>query len=407
MGTNFNIVKKSKSEEEENDFLDEDDIEVEEKTSSVLDKTAKKRMFLFMGIISGVVLLLFFVLFLVSMFSHRTYSYENIETLLQSAAESYFKDYPESLPVNDGDIVEIDSSNLVAAGKMKDLSEYTAEGVLCSATVQVEKSGTEYLYTPYLNCGDSYTTVELAKKIVQDESNIVTSGYGLYSMNGAYVYRGEEVNNYIKLGDSLWRIVKITSDNNLVLIHDTGVMYNPQPWDDRYNEKTSYNSGFNQYSNSRIREYLNKIYESPSDDEEKLLSKKNKAKLVSYNLCVGKRSASSEGLNNTEECSDVLRDQKYGLLTLSEYMSASLDAGCKNAGSLSCTNYNYLAKVKNWWLATGNKDDDVTVFKVNSSAMVKAEAAATYATVRPVVYLNSKVLYKSGNGTFEKPYKVK
>jgi hypothetical protein len=47
---------------------------------------------------------------------------------------------------------------------MKELSEYTQEGVVCSGTVQVEKTGTDYLYTPYLNCGENYATVELYKK---------------------------------------------------------------------------------------------------------------------------------------------------------------------------------------------------------------------------------------------------
>jgi DNA-binding transcriptional MerR regulator len=41
--------------------------------------------------------------------------------------------------------------------------------------------------------------LELYSKIVNPE-NIVTSGYGLYSVNGSYVFRGEKVNNYVKLG---------------------------------------------------------------------------------------------------------------------------------------------------------------------------------------------------------------
>lgn len=407
MNSNFNVVKKQKKEEEEENFLDEEEVEVQEEKNPVLDRAAKRRMLLFMGIIFGGMIFLFLILYIISLFSHPVYKYSDIENILKKAAVSYFKDYPDSLPAADGDIVEIDSSNLVTAGKMKDLSEYTSEGVLCTGTVQVENASGEYLYSPYLNCGDNYTTVELVKKIL-DDSSIVNSGYGLYSMNGAYVYRGENVNNYVKFGSSLWRIVKINSNNNIVLVNDTGIKFSSQPWDDRYNEVAAYKSGFNQYSASRIREYLNKIYENPDkDDGEKLLSNKDKAKIVPFNVCTGKRSPSSEGSNNQEECAEVLRDQMYGLLTLSEYMNASIDANCTKANSKTCVNYNYLAQVKDWWLVTANKDDDITVFKINYNGLIKTDFASSYSIARPVVYLNSKVLYKSGNGTLEKPYKIK
>ncbi len=408
MSTNFNIVKKKKDDDEE-DFMDEDEIEESEsKSSGTFNQDAKKRMILFMGILLGGLLLLFLVLYIVSLFSHSTYQYEDIENVLKNAAIAYFKENDSYLPVNDGDIVEVDSSNLVATGKMRDLSEYTPDGVLCSATVQVEKSGTQYLYTPYLNCGDQYTTMDFSKKLTQDSNSIVTEGYGLYSMNGEYVFRGENVNNYVQLGDQLWRIVKISSNNNVVLIHNTGITYEIQPWDDRWNESTKYSSGFNQYKNSRIYEYLLNAYQSPSENASKLLlSDEDKAKIVSYNLCIGKRSANSEGFQNKEECAEVLPDQKYGLLTLSDYMAASVDPNCKNANSQSCLNYNYLVTKFDWWLATASKDDNTKAFLVDYGGKVSLTEANHFSIVRPVVYLNSRILYKSGSGTLEDPYILK
>ena len=100
---------------------------------------------------------------------------------------------------------------------MKPLAEYVGEDKTCSGVVQVEKSGTNYLYVPYLNCGDDYVTLELYRKVLANET-IVTSGYGLYQTNGSYVFRGEVVNNFVKLGESMWRIVKITSNNTMYLI---------------------------------------------------------------------------------------------------------------------------------------------------------------------------------------------
>ncbi len=403
MALKFNLVKKPKDNDDD-DIKDEDEIE-EESSHSSGDDFARKKMLRFMLIIVGITVLLLLILYVASLMGSRSYTYADIEQVMKSAAQSYFKDHPESLPSEDGSIVEIDSRNLVYGEYMKDLSEYTGE-VLCSGTVQVERAGTEYLYTPYLNCGDTYVTVELYRKIVTQE-NLVTSGYGLYAVNGNYIYRGEEVDNYVKLGKGLWRIVKVTSNNNIVLISNEGVPYG-QAWDDRYNEERKYEAGINQYSASRIREFLDKIYNNPSkDDGEDLLSKSDKAKLVSFSVCTGKRSATSESKNNTEECTQVLQNQKLGLLTLSDYMYASVDPNCRSASSKSCKNYNYLTMKEDWWLATANKDDTSTVFSVTRSGNVNAETAANYAIVRPVIYLNSRVLYKSGDGSLEKPFKVR
>ena len=384
------------------------DDELDSVKSFSTESPAKNKMFKFMGIILGVVILLLLILFIVSNLSPKKYTYTEIEGILENAAREYFKDYPTNLPKDEGSIVEIDSSNLTEAEKMKELSAYTGEEVACSGKVQVEKSGNLYLYTPFLSCGDVYTTTELTKKVLENNPT-VTAGYGLYSNNGTYTFRGEKLNNYVKLDRGLWRIVKITSNNNLVLVSDLGTDFG-HPWDDRYNESKEYDSGINQYGVSRMREFLNKLYTNPShdaEDGEYLLSKKDRAKLVYFNLCIGKRGIKSEGNNNALECSEVFKNQKIGLLTLSEYMYASLDPNCKTSESTSCKNYNYLNELNDWWLITADKDSNSQVFNINRHGNITSEDAAGFAIVRPVIYLNSKVLYKSGNGTKEKPYKVK
>lgn len=410
MNGNENLVKKQKKEESDYEEVEEIEEDFEENKKSKSYKSSsddsKKRLIKMMAYIIAGVLVLLLILFILSLFTKKKYDYEDIEEVLVTAAQGYFKDYPDSLPKDDGDVVEIDSSNLTAAGKMKDLSEYLKEGDSCSGTVQVEKSGTEYLYTPFLNCGDNYSTVELYKKIV-NEDDIVTAGDGLYSKGNGYYYRGEHVNNYVKLDNSLWRIVKVTNDDNIVLINEEGLEYT-QPWDNRYNESRLYESGINTYSISRMREYLERIYNEPvKDDGEDILSKKDKAKLVSYNVCTGKRADNSESKDNTEECKEILKDQKLGLLTLSDYLYASLDPNCKSANTRSCMNYNYLSIDDEWWLVTANSGDTSTAYKVDRDGVVKADITATYSKVRPVIYLNSKVLLKKGKGTLKNPYVLK
>lgn len=417
MGSNFNLVQKPKKDEDEFDDDEVEDIELdddedeEDDDDSSSSKSSKnnnnrKKLYVMMGAIVGCTIIFLLVLYVMSLFGHSTYEFEDIETILGQAAESYFKDNPESLPQDDGDIVEIDSSNLVVAGKMKDLSEYTEDGVACSGTVQVTKAGNDYLYTPVLNCGDSYLTIKLYEKVLNDNET-VSSGDGLYSISGGHAFRGENVNNYVQLENGLWRIVKVTSDGNVVLIHSTGIT-SYQPWDDRYNEDRLYESGINNYNVSRVKDYLDKVYSNPvEEDGELILSDKDKSKITTFTLCIGKRSSKSESSNNSEECKQTLKNQKMGLLTLSDYMFASLDSNCKSPSNRSCMNYNYLVTNSEWWLLTACSDNSSTVFKVDRSGVIKAETAGASSKVRPVIYLNSNVMFKSGKGTESDPYVIK
>ena len=410
---NDNLVKKPNKDEEE--VIEEEVEEIEEDDDDHDDsshnggsrnKEAKKKLIIFMGVIMMGALLLLFILWIASLFTTKSYTYEDMETILTDAAVSYFADHPGDLPKDDGDVVEIDAVNLVYAGKMKELSSYRNDGVACTGSVQVEKDGTDYLYTPFLNCGESYYSEELYKKIVEDNP-ITTSGDGLYSNNNSYVFRGEKVNNYVQLENRLWRVVKITSDGNVVLINVDGLdIY--QPWDNRYNEEYSYESGINKYEVSRMKEYLEKIYKNPDvDSKEDFLSKKDRSRLVAFTLCIGSRSPESESKNNSEECRQTLKNQKVGLLTVSDYLYASLDSGCKSVNTKSCMNYNYLAMSDEWWLITPSPADTSSVYKVDRTGVIKTELARNYSKVRPVIYLDDRTFSSGGKGTLEDPYTVK
>ena len=411
MATNFNMVKKPKrpdpllddEDEEEDDDLDE---EREVKSKMSLDfKSPKKKMLLIMGIIIGLFVLLLLIMFVASTFSKRVYSYEGLENIVEEAAISYFKDHPDYLPKEDGDIVEVNSSNLVVEEKMNDLSEYATEDGVCSeAYVQVEKTDNDYLYTPYINCGESYATQELYKKVI---SKVVNDGYGLYQHNGEYAFRGEKVDNYLQLENSLWRIVKVKNDNSLMLISADAIT-NSYKWDNRYNVNTRNESGINDFAASRIKEQLNAIYKEPNEKRKELiLSDKDKKYLVSSNLCIGKRSLTSEGKDNVDECATTISNQRIGLLTLSDYMYASTDANCVTSKTRSCKNYNYLVLQDDWWLITADSESTNKVFEVLARGNIELVNARYAGAIRPVIILNSKVMYKSGKGTFESPYEIR
>ena len=406
MGINFNIVKKPKIEEDDGEELELE----EENTKPSSGYDPKKKMIKFMGIIVAVMIIILVILFITSLLGKggkSVYSYSELESILEKAGKSYFKDHPDYLPSAEGDIIEVDSTSLAEAGKIKSLSDYpTKDGITCTGSVKVELVDDEYIYNPILECGDKYATVLFNSKIISD-NELVTTGDGLYSKAGEYIFRGENVDNYVQLDESLWRIVKITKDDEIVLINEEGAGFG-SVWDNRYNQETNYNSGINKYGVSRIKDYLDDVYNNPKEKKkEVILSKKDKTKIVSFDVCIGKKSSKSEDKNNTEECKEKLKDQKVGLLTLSDYLYASVDPNCKSAESKSCRNYNYLVINNDWWLVTASTENTSYVFNVKSNGSSAVAYASSHARVRPVIHLNSNVLFKSGKGTLEKPYKVR
>ena len=394
---------------QENDYEDEFVLEDDDSNDDLNDSTShseegKAQLIKKMIVVIIIIFIVILLLLLISKIIGRKRSYEEIETIMVNAAESYFEDHPDNLPKKDGGKQIVDVSVLVAEKKMKPLSKYT--DAICTGSVKVQKVGTNYSYIPRLDCGDSYSTDELYK-IVRQNNKIVSSGYGLYNKDGNYVFRGETVNNYVQLDSALWRIVKINSSNNLVLVMDEplGTLV---PWDDRFNKELGYNAGINNYSTSRIKEKLEELYNTSSEDIEViLLSDKDKTRIVSHNTCTGKRGLTEAGAEQAVECKEVTRGQMISVLSAADYMNASVDASCTNPSSQSCQNYNYLITDKSWWLSTAVANSSAEVYMVSANSGIDTKKAMMYARIRPVVYLNSDVMSKGGSGTKEDPYIVK
>lgn len=415
MNLNFNQNKKNGKvnkieadeleEEIEETNEEEDDNEEESKSSKSKGEDDFKKFIIKLAlIVVGGIVLLFVVLGIASAFTKGSYSYEKIETIMTNAAKSYFADNPESLPKKENQIVEIEASTLAQAGKMKDLSEYTKKGVTCTGKVSVSKADEEYVYTPSLNCGDAYTDKAIATAVKED-SKVVASGYGLYKMNNGLVFRGETVNNYVQINEDLWRIVKIDSSNNVYLIKEKNIGYSAS-WDDRYNSEVEYNIGINNYSTSRIKEYLGELYDTTKEDLV-FLSETDKTKISSYEVCTGKRTIDSTINTNELECKSTVAGQKLGLLTVSDYINASIDPNCTSPQSPSCQNYNYLTVDYRWWTATAVANSTSTAFIVDEQGRVSEAKCNAYNKIRPVIKLSSRIMVSSGKGTEKNPYIIK
>ena len=420
MDINFNQGKKELETEQQEQMISEDgeiitDFEEDTTDYAKLNRERErdefkdhiKKLLMIMGVI---VLVLILIFFLSSLFIKKKYTYPEIETVMENACKDYFKDYPNYLPKEENASRNVPVDNLVDGNYMKDLSSYVPDGVTCNGRVNVEKTSEDYDYRAYLNCGDTYKTIELAKKIA-NETPIVNSGYGLYNLHGNYVYRGEKVNNYLKLEQNLWRIVRVNSDETITLVLSDRFDMNSVQWDNRFNKVKGHNIGINNYSTSRVKENLAKMYKGFTDENGKkkvLLSDTDKTKLAYFDLCVGKRGSTETGNANISECKEKEVNQKVGLLTISDYMMASTDVDCKTALSANCMNYNYLYTDEySFWFATADSANSFDVYCLDQYNGLVIRHANSSGRVRPVITLKANVFYMSGKGTKSNPYVIK
>lgn len=360
----------------------------------------KKKLIYILGGILGGIIILITIIFIVIGASNKKLSFENIENRLATGAKNYMLANEAALPKEEGSSVTIDAETLESGNYIKSISKMLKEGVSCSAKVIVTKNGDNYLYSPMLNCGESYKTEKLVTRILSDNT-IKQSGDGLYKNNDGYIFKGEYVNNYISLDNKLWRIMSIDADGYARIIYSDKLSEDYYIWDDRYNVDSDDYLGINDYSVSRIKEKLDAL-----EDGNKIVTT-SISNLAYRPICIGKRSSTNVEINNNEECETVINSQLFGLPYVSDYASASIDNNCKTIEDESCSNYNYLYNMKvSSYTLTGVKEKSSKVYFVSGNRIAKINAIEEK-TIQLTAYLSNNSLYADGEGTKSNPYTLK
>lgn len=360
------------------------------KTNTKLDKS-------YIYILIGVLILItIIILIVVVVNSTKKNSYSEIENKMVTAAKKYYNDNDNLLPISDGGHVKVDAETLIQNSFLKPFSEL-AKNENCTGYVEVYKTEEDYTYFPTLNCEGTYNSSKLIDKI--KESGTVETGDGLYLVDNEYIFRGEFPNNNVKFDDKNWRIIKINSDNSIKMIL-TEKEAERNVWDDRYNSTVNSNSGINDFRVSRILEYLENAY-----NKNIYVSKKNKNLLVKGSWCIGKISQESTNISSLDICNDTYDNLYIGLLQVDEVLKASIDKNCINTDDGECTNYNYFLYIPSTWTINASSDKSYKAFST-SEGYINARDASNPNYVRPVINLNSNVLYKKGNGSSEDPYVI-
>lgn len=361
------------------------------------EKNDKKKLI----VIVGFIILVFVVIFAGAMIYNKMFqsvSYDEIKDIMKNATVEYLKDNKDKAPQNINDTVTISERQLVTSGKMEDINTLLKDDeASCEGKVIVTNINGNYRYNPILNCGDKYQSVRFVDYI-SENVNITESGNGLYQLNNELVYRGDNVDNYLTFSGNTYRIVKFKNDYTVAILTEK---LESLEWDDRYNIEKNGTLGINDYTVSRMKDYLDSLFNG-----ETLISSSDKLSVVAHSLPIGKRNSEDTDKSGALENSIVIENQYLSLLPVYDFMNASLDVNCKATTDRSCANYNYLSRYNfPWWTVTGNSVNTALVFKINEN--VTYSNANSKAYIRPVIYLNSDILYISGNGTKDNPYKIK
>lgn len=337
------------------------------------------------GIVFGVIILLFIGIWVYQLIVGVRMEYSKIEDKINMSTKSYLTS-TKKLPEID-EKTEVDSSKLIASGYLKEFSKYTND-TGCSSKTTVENNNGQYNYITILTC-DNYKTKTLGDVI---KDNVAITGAGIYEVNGKYIYKGEVVNNYIKLGDTIFRIVSMDESGDVLLIVNES-NYSYTSWDNRYNVEIGQNSGKNDYSLSRVRDKTLELYGKYSE-----LIKKN---IIKADWCIDKYSDYAE----SSVCNNFIKDYA-ALLSINDYYLASLDSECINFSNKSCNNYNYLSDlVKGSFSLTASSVDGYSIFSMEagSSSIMANNVREIFTAVK----INSDNHYTLGDGSLTNPYIIK
>ena len=357
-----------------------------------------------MGMIAaGFIVLILFIALIAACSRPKKVDADNmyqLEARLIEVAQRYYSTRESSLP-KEGNKITLSVASLVEEGYIRPLESLIVRGDECTATITVMNNNGFYLYLPKINCGSRYSPKNLSEEITQD-ANLVTTGNGLYLRPNGYIFRGEDLNNHLEFAGKLWHILRVNTDGSLRIMEiprrDSIV------WDDRFNIERNSTLGINDYIahniNSRIKDSIEAIYE---DEDE--FNDNERAHFIPQDLCIGKRSEEDTGFDGSIECSNKLDNQILSIIATYEFMQASLDPECITILDNSCENYNYLAFLTpTFWTITANADTTDRIFKISRRA--SSSIASTSASLKIVAHLTSEVLFSSGDGSIENPFRL-
>lgn len=363
-------------------------------------KKLDKKFLITAGLLIFIPILVIIFLALIQGCSNKTTSYESYEKKMLTAGEKYLK---SKLPTTEAEVKSVSLDTLVKEKYVKSadkaLKDNSCKGevtVRLNGSLIEENKGGYYNYTVNLDC-KNYKTNTL-KKLIED--NVVSEGAGLYKVGNSYMFKGDEVKNYLTLSGKSYRILGIDSNGIVKLLSSETLSYS-LPWDTKYNSSINDSKGITKYQDSSILKYLNTMY-----NNEKLYKASSKKHMIAYDVCIDSRNEDDYTIKNYDECLTYAKKQIISLPSVNDFALASSDKECTNLNARSCINYNYLRYVGfNTWTLNPVATNSYEVFYV-SSGFLRVSEASEERNAFYVIYIDGNELVKTGNGSKDHPYVI-
>lgn len=193
-------------------------------------------------------------------------------------------------------------------------------------------------------------------------SNVITKNSTIIKENDVYLFKGNEVNNYLEFSNMMFRILKVNIDGSVDIVLNNDIN----------NLKYKLN---NDYINSDINKYLNDVF----------LSKLDKAYIEKTLICNDK----VENINKYS-CNDKDINNYVRLLDLSDYLN-------------SINEESFIKSNESIWLSTVKDDNNIWAVNNDEVTYLKNDSSAG---IRPVITLKNSDVITSGDGTKDNPYKI-
>ena len=307
----------------------------------------------------------------------------------------------------------------------------------------------------------SSSTVTPSTSLAADKlkENVVTTGDGLYADTteaGRYIYRGGNPNNYIELGDDMYRIISVESDNTLKVIKNGSIGTKAFDEANARNSTTSTDyctstDGCNVWGSKttmldtngkNVTQMRGKddgtLYNLPekeatlntylNNDWYNSLRSNVKNLIVSHMFNVGVTSEAETNLSNTISQEKAYKWKgKVGLMNLSDYVKASTNSACDSVKAYSSISSGCNNSANHNWIYGGPAARDYSWTIVPKSSVSKSsyvflvsffdggvsldyacgssDAVSTTSGVAPVLYLSSNISL-GRDGTSDNPYTV-
>ena len=215
-----------------------------------------------------------------------------------------------------------------------------------------------------------------------------------------YVYTGSSPQNYIKYGNKIGRIISIETDNKIKIVFT-------DPMAAEFDKGAIVaNNGKSAWSKSKM---LNTITKEGNN-----ISFSDKFVKGAFNTAIIYTSTNiAETLKTID--SEYTTENKYGLISISDYVKASNSSSCDITSTTkrtddtinSCSNNNWLKRNTCTWTMTGTiQSGEISYIAINGSSF-NINAPTTTCQTEIVTYLSSATsVGVTGKGTQSEPFNV-